>query len=212
MAMNMSESIPLQLAYQTNAINPIIGIICGGIILLGMYILIIFELVHRCFAAILASTAALATLTLLERKPSMEEIVSWIDAETILLLFSMMILVAIISQTGIFDYLAVFAYEITHGEIWPLINYLGFFTILLSLILDNVTTILLMTPVIIRICEVVTLNPEPVLTIMLLFCNVAGISTPVGDPPNLMIISNKFVKENVSTYNKYLINFRTIDK
>ena len=111
----------------------------------------------------------------------MATLVGWIDVETLLLLFSMMVLVAIFSETGIFDYLAVYAYkvcegveirtdksnpfflpfyfifkicrgpfQITGGKVWPLINTLCFFTVMLSMVLDNVTTVLLMTPVSIR--------------------------------------------------------------
>lgn len=197
MSSELAAILPLRFFFIPDAMNSTTGIIVGGIILVGMYVLIVFEICQRCFAAILASTVALATLTILERKPTMHEILSWIDAETILLLFSMMILVAIFSQTGIFDYLAVYAYEITSGRIWPLISYLALFTVILSMFLDNVTTILLMTPVIIRICEVVQLNPIQVLTVILIFCNIGGIATPVGDPPNLMIISNSYIGANV---------------
>lgn len=92
---------------------------------------------------------------------------------------------------------------------WPLINYLCLFTGLLSMFLDNVTTVLLMTPIIIRICEVSELNPTPVLIIVIMSCNIAGTATPMGDPPNIMIISNEYLIEHVYTI---LIrnNFKTI--
>lgn len=64
--------------------------------------------------------------------------------------------------------------------------------------LDNVTTILLITPIIIRICEVADLNPTPILIIVIMSCNMAGVGTPMGDPPNIMIISNKYLLEKVS--------------
>lgn len=64
--------------------------------------------------------------------------------------------------------------------------------------LDCVTTILMMTPVVIRICEVMLVNPVPVLTIMIIICNLSGIATPVGDPPNIMIVSNPYIANGVS--------------
>ncbi|CAB0041262.1 unnamed protein product [Trichogramma brassicae] len=82
---------------------------------------------------------------------------------------------------------------ITSGKIWPLITTICMFTVVLSCFLDNVATILLMTPVTIRLCEVMQLNPVPVLTTMLIFSNIGGATTPVGDPPNVIICSNKAV-------------------
>lgn len=101
----------------------------------------------------LTSTIAVAILAALNARPTMAEIVSWIDTETLLLLFSMMVLVTIFSETGIFDYTAVYAYKVTGGKEWPLINTLCLFTAILSCFLDNVTTALLMTPITIRYCS-----------------------------------------------------------
>lgn len=136
----------------------------------------------------------------MNERPPMTLVMSWIDIETLLLLFGMMILVAILSETGVFDYLAVYAYkvskflinrtqiifiiiQITNGKVWPLINCLCLFTAVLSSFLDNVTTVLLMTPVTIRLCEVMELNPVPILMSMVIYSNIGGALTPVGDPP-----------------------------
>lgn len=67
---------------------------------------------HRTFAAMIAATAAIGILAAMNERPTMSDIMSWIDTETLLLLFGMMILVAILSETGIFDYLAVYAYKV----------------------------------------------------------------------------------------------------
>lgn len=98
----------------------------------------------------LSAALSVAILAALDERPSVSELASWIDFETLLLLFSMMVLVAIFSETGIFDYLSVYTYQIANGRVWPLINTLCFFTFLASSVLDNVTTALLMTPVTIR--------------------------------------------------------------
>ncbi|KOB68989.1 Tyrosine transporter, partial [Operophtera brumata] len=71
-------------------------------------------------------------------RPSLPELVSWLDVETLLLLFSMMLLVAILAETGLFDYLAVLAFEVTGGRTWPLINCLCLSTALFSTVLDNI--------------------------------------------------------------------------
>lgn len=95
-----------------------------------------------------------------------------------------------------------------------------------ALILDSVSTILLMTPgwmkakrfqfiainnfctfvVVIRICEVTNLNPVQVLTIMILAVNVGSTASPVGNPPNVMIINDPFIKTSVSHYHKLETN------
>lgn len=196
---SMASVVPLRFAYNPSPIDKSSGVVYAAILLVGLYVMIIWEVVHRTFAAIFASTMSIAILAAMDERPTMPEIVSWIDVETLLLLFGMMILVAILSETGIFDYLAVYAYKITSGRVWPLINCLCLFTAVLSSFLDNVTTVLLMTPVSIRLCEVMGLNPVPILMAMIIYSNVGGAMTPVGDPPNVIIASNSYISTNVST-------------
>lgn len=109
---NLPVSLPINLSYDPTPIDKSLGVIYAAIVLLGLYVLIIWEIVHRTFAAMVASTTAIAILALMNERPTMPEIMSWIDVETLLLLFGMMILVAILSETGIFDYFAVYAYKV----------------------------------------------------------------------------------------------------
>lgn len=109
---NLPVSFPINLAYDPTPIDKSLGVIYASIVLLGLYIMIIWEVVHRTFAAMVASTTAIAILALMNERPTMPEIMSWIDVETLLLLFGMMILVAILSETGIFDYFAVYAFKV----------------------------------------------------------------------------------------------------
>ncbi|XP_055320426.1 P protein-like [Sitodiplosis mosellana] len=199
---NLPINFPINLAYDSSPIDKSMGVIYAAAILIGLYIMIIWEIVDRTFAAMLSSTIAIAVLSLMNERPTMPEILSWIDVETLLLLFGMMILVGLLSRTGLFDYLAVYAFEIAKGRIWPLIYCLCLFTAILSAILDNVTTLLLMTPISIRLCEAMKLNPIPILTTMIIFSNIGGAMTPVGDPPNIIIASNPHVvKHNVDFLN-----------
>ncbi|XP_015188878.1 PREDICTED: P protein isoform X1 [Polistes dominula] len=190
---DLEHSFPLSIAYDLSSINTDDGIPYAAVVLFGLYILIVFEIVHRALAAMLASTMSVAILAAFNERPNMTELISWIDIDTLLLLFSMMVLVAIVAETGIFDWLAVYAYRITGGKLWPLVNTLCFFTTFISSFLDNVTTVLLMTPVTIRLCEVMELNPVPILTAMVVYSNIGGAITPVGDPPNVIIASNRDV-------------------
>ncbi|CAB3233675.1 unnamed protein product [Arctia plantaginis] len=196
-AIRMSSSsnitTPFTLGYTVDPLDMSTGVIQSCILLCALYALIIFELINRTMAAVIVSTASLAVLALAGERPSLEEVISWLDVETLLLLFSMMLIVAIMSETGLFDFLAVFTFEVTKGKIWPLITLLSAITAILSTFLDNVTTVLLMTPVTIRLCEVMDLDPIPVLMSMVLYSNIGGTATPVGDPPNVIIASNKAV-------------------
>ncbi|XP_075988683.1 OCA2 melanosomal transmembrane protein hoepel1 isoform X2 [Anticarsia gemmatalis] len=202
MSTTSNNTVPLTISYQLNPLDPEEGIIYATILLITLYMLIIFEIVNRTIAALLSSSLAVAVLALAGERPSLPELVSWLDVETLLLLFSMMLLVAILAETGLFDYLAVLAFEVTGGRTWPLINCLCFFTAVFSTFLDNVTTVLLMTPVTIRLCEVTQLNPVPVLMSMVIFSNVGGAATPVGDPPNVIIATHpSIIKADINFTN-----------
>lgn len=109
---NLPVSFPVNLAVDSTPIDKSVGIIYASVVLFGLYVMIIWEIVHRTFAAMVASTMAIAILAMMNERPTMPELMSWIDVETLLLLFGMMIIVAILSETGIFDYLAVYAFKV----------------------------------------------------------------------------------------------------
>lgn len=193
---NADTDFPLKLGVDSKPMNTDIGIILAAIILILLYVLIIWEIVHRTFAAILISTLSIAILAALDDRPSMKDLMQWVDAETILLLFSMMIIVAILTETGVFDYLAVYTFKVSGGKIWPLVHGLGIVTLVISAFLDNVTTVLLMTPITIRLCEVMELNPVPILMSIIVNANIGGTATPVGDPPNVIITSHPYIAKH----------------
>ncbi|XP_038055729.1 P protein-like [Patiria miniata] len=170
-------------------------VIYAGVILIAVYVLIGFDLVHRTVAAMLGSFAVLATLAALNERPPLETIMTWIDYETLSLLWGMMTLVAIFSETGFFDYCALKAYKMAKGKVWTLIIILCVFSGAISSVLDNVTTVLLLTPVTIRLCEVLELDPKYILIAEVMFSNIGGTATAIGDPPNVIIVSNKGIQE-----------------
>ncbi|NP_001098262.1 P protein [Oryzias latipes] len=186
-----TEVVPLSMTHQSLYVTMETQVAIAGIILCGVYILIIFEIVHRTLAAMLGSLAALAALAVIGNRPSLVTVVEWIDYETLALLFGMMVLVAIFSETGFFDYCAVKAYQLSRGRVWPMIIILCLIAAILSAFLDNVTTMMLFTPVTIRLCEVLNLDPRHVLIAEVIFTNIGGAATAVGDPPNVIIVSNQ---------------------
>jgi Na+/H+ antiporter NhaD/arsenite permease-like protein len=158
-------------------------------ILLAVYALIITEVIHRTLAASLGGLFAVLALNYYTVEPTLtlRAVTTMIDWETIGLLLGMMVMVGILSHTGIFEWFAVEAYKKSNGSIWTLVVILCSVTAVLSAFLDNVTTMLLLTPVTIQLAKVLDLKPIPILISEVLFSNVGGAATMIGDPPNIMI-------------------------
>ena len=158
-------------------------------ILLFVYALIISEVVHRTLAAAVGGLAAIVALNYYKAGDALTlaETTTLIEWETIGLLLGMMVMVGIISHTGIFEWFAVEAYKKSGGNVWTLVVILCVVTAVLSAFLDNVTTMLLLTPVTIQLARVLDLNPIPLLIAEVLFSNIGGAATMIGDPPNIII-------------------------
>ena len=161
-------------------------------ILLGVYALIITEYVHRTLAAAVGGLLAIIALAYYtpesaEVSFSLGAVTTLIDWETIGLLLGMMVMVGVLSHTGLFEWFAVQAYKRSGGSVWTLVVILCSVTAVLSAFLDNVTTMLLLTPVTIQLAKVLDLKPIPLLISEVLFSNIGGAATMIGDPPNIMI-------------------------
>ncbi len=110
-----------------------------------------------------------------------------IDFNTIGLLTGMMIMVSIIKRTGLFQYLAIKISKLAHGNIFFLLFFLSIITGVLSSILDNVTTIILIVPITLAICENLEISPIPLAISEIFASNIGGAATLIGDPPNIII-------------------------
>lgn len=157
-------------------------ILLSVLIFLSVYALIIWDKFDR---AVIALTGAM--LMVLLRVLNQEEAFAAIDYNTIGLLAAMMIIVMIMRRTGIFEYLAVKVVKISKAEPIRLIITLSLVTGILSSLLDNVTTILLILPVTLSVAEDLKLNPIPFIISEIFASNVGGTATLIGDPPNIMI-------------------------
>jgi len=118
---------------------------------------------------------------------SESEAILTIDFYTLGLLLGMMILVALLEPTGAFEFVAIKAAQLSKGQPGRLLVLLGLITTLLSMFLDNVTTVILIAPVTILICELLGFNPSPFLISEALLSNIGGVATLIGDPPNVLI-------------------------
>ena len=115
--------------------------------------------------------------------------VAAVDFNTLGLLLGMMILVALLEPTGFFQFLAAWAGRLSSGKPVRLLVLLGTVTTVLSMFLDNVTTVVLIAPVTILISEILGINPLPYLMAEALLSDTGGVATLLGDPPNILIAS-----------------------
>ena len=113
----------------------------------------------------------------------------WIHFDVIGLLLGMMIFAALLEVSGFFEYVSVKAAKLSGGDPWKLVVYLGTFTTLISLVIDNVTAIIIIAPVTLRICQKLEINPIPPLLAEAILSDTGGVASMVGDPPNVMIAS-----------------------
>lgn len=151
-------------------------------VFLIVILLIITERVHRTAAAMAGAMVLILTGVM-----SADKALSYIDFNTIGVLVGMMIFVAIVRQSGMFEYIAVRAAKAVHGDPWKIMVAFTLITALLSAILDNVTTVLLVGPMSIAIARMLKIDPVPFLMGQILASNVGGTATLIGDPPNIMI-------------------------
>src|SRR3989339_1657090 len=146
------------------------------------YAIIISEKIHRTVVA-LAGAALLILLGVLNQEAALEGV----DFNTLGLLIGMMIIVAIAKESGMFQYVAIWAAKVAKGKPIPIFILLGAITAVFSAFLDNVTTVLLMVPVTFVITHNLKLNPKMFLIGTILLSNVGGAATLIGDPPNILI-------------------------
>ncbi|MEL7655255.1 MAG: ArsB/NhaD family transporter [Bacillota bacterium] len=152
------------------------------IIFVAVYALIIWDKFDR---AVVALSGAM--LMVLLRVLNQDEAFAAIDYNTIGLLVAMMIIVMIMRRTGIFEYLAIKMVKISKANPVNLLIVLCITTGVLSALLDNVTTILLILPVTISVTDELKLNPIPYIIAAIFASNTGGTATLIGDPPNIMI-------------------------
>ncbi len=112
-----------------------------------------------------------------------------IDWDVIFLLFGMMIIVGVLRQTGVFEYIAIWSVKRANGSPLRIMILLVLVTAFASALLDNVTTVLLIAPVTLLVCDRLAINPVPFLIAEVFASNIGGASTLVGDPPNIIIAS-----------------------
>ncbi|MDQ3854192.1 MAG: ArsB/NhaD family transporter [Thermoproteota archaeon] len=167
-----------------------LALVLSSIVLLSVYIALSFELVHRAVIALFGAAIIIiivVTTGVLTPADSFEFATNSIDFNTIGLLLGMMIIVAILAETGIFQYIGIKLSKISKGRLYLLLVLLGTFTAVSSMFIDNVTSVLLMVPVTISVFRILNVSPIPFILAQVLTSNVGGAATLIGDPPNILI-------------------------
>jgi Na+/H+ antiporter NhaD/arsenite permease-like protein len=154
----------------------------------GVYVLVATERIHR-VAAALGGAGLVLGLGLVSSEDAFYSRETGVDWDVIFLLLGMMLVVGVIRRTGVFEYLAIRSAKLARGRPYRVLVLLVLVTALASALLDNVTTVLLVAPVTLLLCDRLGLKPIPFLIAEALASNIGGTATLVGDPPNIIIAS-----------------------
>lgn len=169
-------------------------------VFLFTYAIIVTEKINRSIVALLGAGLMILTGVLHQR-----EAIAGIDFNTLGLLTGMMVLVSITQKSGVFQYVAIVAAKKVKADPWGLLIMLSVVTAVFSALLDNVTTVLLIAPVVLLITDALRITPYPYLFSIIFASNIGGTATLIGDPPNIMIGSAVGL-----TFNDFLFNLAPV--
>jgi len=173
----------------------------GIIIFVVCFAAILSEKIHRVYSAMLGATAAMTAVCAIQETLHLPAIMAMIDFGTLMLLFSMMILMRMLQETGFFNWFAIKVLKISKQDpkvlFFALTNICGF----LSMFLDNVTCVMLFGPLTYSLCSQMGLSPRPMYLSMAICATIGGTGTQIGDPPNIVIGSKLGI--NFATFLKY---------
>jgi Na+/H+ antiporter NhaD/arsenite permease-like protein len=168
------------------------------------YVLIATERIHR-VAAALVGAAAMVVLGAVDARSAFFSQETGVDWNVIFLLLGMMIIVGVVRETGVFEFLAIWAAKRARGRPFVVLVMLAMITAVASALLDNVTTVLLIAPVTLLVCDRLGLSPVPFLLAEAMASNIGGTATLIGDPPNIIIAARSGL-----TFNDFVINLAPV--
>lgn len=168
----------------------------AGAIFLGVYALIVTEKIHRTLAALLG-----ASLVILLKLVDQRDAFASVDFNVIFLLAGMMIIANVMAKTGVFQWIAVEAVRRAEGQPYRMLLITSVITAVVSAFLDNVTTVVLFTPITFFVAQRLGTSPVPFLISQVIASNIGGTATLIGDPPNI-IIGSQMGKD----FNDFLVN------
>ncbi len=169
-------------------------------VFVGAYAFLVADRVHRTKVALVGAGLVLL-LHISDAEAAFFDEESGVEWNVVFLLLGMMVIVSVLRQTGVFEYVAIYAAKRSRGRPYRLMVMLCVLTATASAVLDNVTTVLLVAPVTFLVCDRLGLRPVPFLIAEVLASNIGGAATLVGDPPNIIIASRADL-----TFNDFLVN------
>jgi Na+/H+ antiporter NhaD/arsenite permease-like protein len=164
------------------------------------YVLIATEWTHKLLAA-LGGAGVLLALGVVHTEDAFYSHDTGVDWDVIFLLFGMMVIVGVLRRTGVFEFVAIWAAKRAKGSPLRVMILLTLITAIASAFLDNVTTVLLIAPVTLLVCDRLGINPVPFLIAEVMASNIGGTATLIGDPPNIIIASRSGL-----TFNDFLLH------
>jgi len=173
-------------------------------VFVAAYVFIATEWVHKTLAA-LAGAGIVLALGIVGSEQVFYSQETGIDWDVIFLLLGMMIIVSVLRRTGVFEFTAIWAAKRANGSPLRVMVLLVVITAVASAFLDNVTTVLLIAPVTLLVCDRLGINPIPFLIAEVFASNIGGAATLIGDPPNIIIASRADL-----TFNDFLIHMTPI--
>lgn len=172
------------------------GALIPIVVFLIVYVAITLELVNKAVSALLG----VMVLLILHVVPE-HEAAALIDFETIMLLLGMMSIVAVLRKSGLFSIISVKIASLTKGSPIKILILFSIVTAVLSAFLDNVTTVLIIIPIIIELTRGMGLDPKIYVISQAIISNIGGTATLIGDPPNIIIGSKVGL-----TFNQFIVN------
>jgi Na+/H+ antiporter NhaD/arsenite permease-like protein len=164
------------------------------------YVLIATEWTHKLLAA-LGGAGVLLALGVTDSEHAFYSPDTGVDWDVVFLLLGMMVIVGVLRRTGVFEYVAIWAVKRAKGSPLRVMILLTLITAGASAFLDNVTTVLLIAPVTLLVCDRLGVDPVPYLIAEVMASNIGGAATLIGDPPNIIIASRSGL-----TFNDFLIH------
>ncbi|WP_205860536.1 SLC13 family permease [Phycicoccus sp. HDW14] len=173
-------------------------------VFVGAYVLIATEKLNRTAVA-LGGAAAMVLIGVVRGEDVFFSEDTGVDWNVIFLLLGMMIIVGILRQTGVFEFVAIWAAQRSRARPFRMMALLIVITAVASALLDNVTTVLLVAPVTLLLCDRLALAPVPFLLAEAMASNIGGTATLIGDPPNIIIASRAGL-----TFNDFLVHLAPV--
>jgi Na+/H+ antiporter NhaD/arsenite permease-like protein len=188
-SLTSTSATPIGVVFQVLTLPPWAAyrVLLAGLLLIAVFVFIAIDIIHRTLVAMVGSLVALTLLGATGEFKTLQQVVVFIDEEALALLFGMMVMVFLLSTTGVFEWLAVRVLIKSKGSVKKLFVLLALTTGSLSFFLDNTSVMLLTAPVTIELCKVLEVNPVPFLIGEVVFSNIGGTATMIGDPPNIIL-------------------------